>query len=348
MKAATQPTTYAFTRGRWETPAFHLPGPPGSSPSVCVRACPLLFELREGGPTPYVDLPYRMVIAVATLHEVTLYDTQHPGPVAHLAGVHYANINDLSWSGDGSRLAVASSDGYCTFVGFSPGELGQPLAPEKLPWVVREAQETARERMQRLGREAAAAVETVVPINILSVRRKSKGKGEGKNLAAHSAEGQGEQKKESAVAPITNVLSVRRVGEDQDNRTSTSEREGEGGRKEGIKSASHGTEVGMSNVDAARTPATNLLTVRRTKPKAPSSSSSRLDTGPTEKKARRVKPTLVVASPGPPVAPSEVINAVLNSKKRQRPPLKLQLATSAVPACVANEAALTATAGAFG
>ena len=44
-KTTVQPTTYAFLRGQWQNPVFHLPGPPGSDPSICVRCCPTLFEL---------------------------------------------------------------------------------------------------------------------------------------------------------------------------------------------------------------------------------------------------------------------------------------------------------------
>lgn len=36
-------------------------------------------------------------------------------------------FNVLFRSGDGSFLAVSSTDGYCSFLSFSPGELGTPL-----------------------------------------------------------------------------------------------------------------------------------------------------------------------------------------------------------------------------
>ena len=36
-------------------------------------------------------------------------------------------------SSDGLVLAVSSSDGYCSLVGFEPGELGEPLQQDKLP-----------------------------------------------------------------------------------------------------------------------------------------------------------------------------------------------------------------------
>ena len=40
-------------------------------------------------------------------------------------------------------LAVSSSDGYCSLVGFEPGELGEPLKQDKLPTCMRHTTTTA-------------------------------------------------------------------------------------------------------------------------------------------------------------------------------------------------------------
>ena len=40
-------------------------------------------------------------------------------------------------SNDGLVLVVSSSDGYCSLIGFEPGELGQPLQQDKLPACMR-------------------------------------------------------------------------------------------------------------------------------------------------------------------------------------------------------------------
>jgi hypothetical protein len=74
-----------------------------------------------------------MVFAVATITSVFLYDTHHPFPLAKLKGLHYAPINDLTWSGDGRVLAICSSDGYLSFVRFREGLLGEELEAEKVP-----------------------------------------------------------------------------------------------------------------------------------------------------------------------------------------------------------------------
>ena len=98
-------------------PVLQLPGP--EKPTVCVRCCPVLFELlpQTNGAVPltklvhtlhltvyylliYIllySLPYRMVFAVAGLDSVLLYDTQHTVPFAFVSNIHYAGITDMTW-----------------------------------------------------------------------------------------------------------------------------------------------------------------------------------------------------------------------------------------------------------
>ncbi|XP_060909471.1 chromatin assembly factor 1 subunit B [Labrus mixtus] len=126
-------TTYIFSRKSLKRPIAHLPCP--SKATLAVRCCPVYFELRtkkgEDGsiqPLPNVfQLPYRMVFAVASEDSIFLYDTQQTLPFGLVSNVHYHTLSDLTWSGDGSFLAVSSTDGYCSFLSFSPGELGTPL-----------------------------------------------------------------------------------------------------------------------------------------------------------------------------------------------------------------------------
>lgn len=70
------------------------------------------------------SLPYRMVYAVATQDAVFLYDTQQTHPLAVVNNLHYATFTDLAWSNDGLTLMMSSSDGFCSTLSFSPGELG--------------------------------------------------------------------------------------------------------------------------------------------------------------------------------------------------------------------------------
>ncbi|XP_053733345.1 chromatin assembly factor 1 subunit B [Synchiropus splendidus] len=123
-------TTYVFSRKSLKRPLAHLPCP--GKVTLAVRCCPVYFELRsrtgeDGCSQNVLQLPYRMVFAVASEDSVLLYDTQQTLPFGLVSNIHYHTLSDLSWSGDGSFLAVSSTDGYCSFLSFAPGELGTPL-----------------------------------------------------------------------------------------------------------------------------------------------------------------------------------------------------------------------------
>ncbi|CAL1582243.1 unnamed protein product [Knipowitschia caucasica] len=126
-------TTYIFSRRTLKRPVAHLPCP--SKATLAVRCCPVYFELRtkkaddgsvETLPNVF-ELPYRMIFAVASEDSILLYDTQQTLPFGLVSNIHYHTLSDLTWSRDGSFLAVSSTDGYCSFLSFSAGELGTPL-----------------------------------------------------------------------------------------------------------------------------------------------------------------------------------------------------------------------------
>ncbi|XP_012586983.1 PREDICTED: chromatin assembly factor 1 subunit B [Condylura cristata] len=122
-------TTYVFSRKNLKRPIAHLPCP--GKATLAVRCCPVYFELRpvveSDRPQELVDLPYRLVFAVASEDSVLLYDTQQPFPFGYVSNIHYHTLSDLSWSSDGAFLAISSTDGYCSFVTFGKDELGIPL-----------------------------------------------------------------------------------------------------------------------------------------------------------------------------------------------------------------------------
>ncbi|XP_060526441.1 chromatin assembly factor 1 subunit B [Cylas formicarius] len=114
--------TLIFTLDNWGCPAAILPLTKQSS--TVVRCCPLLFELRDDGPDPFIKLPYRMVFAVGTDHDIILYDTQQIFPFARFQDIHYTRLTDLTWSQDGLLLIGSSTDGFCSVITFDVGELG--------------------------------------------------------------------------------------------------------------------------------------------------------------------------------------------------------------------------------
>ncbi|KAH8237124.1 hypothetical protein KR038_004845 [Drosophila bunnanda] len=119
-------TTYGFSRYDLTRPAFVLPFP--NEYTVAVRCSPVLYRLRpynaEKNP-PIIDLPYRMIYAVATKNSVLLYDTQQAVPFAIVSNIHYTRLTDLAWSSDGTVLIVSSTDGFCSLLTFEPEELGE-------------------------------------------------------------------------------------------------------------------------------------------------------------------------------------------------------------------------------
>ncbi|XP_049764646.1 chromatin assembly factor 1 subunit B isoform X1 [Schistocerca cancellata] len=119
--------TYIFTRCSLNRPVLYLPSP--DQYTIAVRCCPVLFRLHEGDSV--FALPYRIVIAVATQSSVMLYDTQQAEPFALISNIHYTRLTDVSWSEDGQILVVSSTDGYCSVITFTPGELGEVYRPSE-------------------------------------------------------------------------------------------------------------------------------------------------------------------------------------------------------------------------
>ncbi|KAJ5765436.1 Chromatin assembly factor 1 subunit B [Penicillium odoratum] len=78
-----------------------------------------------GSTAPIFALPYRIVYAVATQDAVLIYDTQQQTPLCVVSNLHFATFTDLTWSDDGLTLLMSSSDGFCSTLSFSPGDLGQ-------------------------------------------------------------------------------------------------------------------------------------------------------------------------------------------------------------------------------
>lgn len=94
--------THIFHRSDMSTPVVSLAGL--DEPSVAVRCCPRLYKLIQHPQAP-TGFPgdYRVVFAVATTSSVLIYDTQHlSAPLMKLGNLHYATINDVAWSADGS------------------------------------------------------------------------------------------------------------------------------------------------------------------------------------------------------------------------------------------------------
>jgi len=132
-KKGVVPTTYVYVRGKWSSPALHLPS--SGKASVGVKCSPVLYKMVDNGKVPWADLPYRIVFAVITLDSVYIYDTQHTRPIAFAKHLHMAHLTDLSWSSDGNILMISSSDGYCSLCILQ--DLGVPLDLSLVPEIAK-------------------------------------------------------------------------------------------------------------------------------------------------------------------------------------------------------------------
>jgi len=95
----------------------HLPG--HKKPAIAVRCNPIKYKLRNykkddidttnssstsnaSSPTKpkvnsFLNLPYRLIYAVATQDSVLIYDTQQTTPLVLLTNLHYATFTDIAW-----------------------------------------------------------------------------------------------------------------------------------------------------------------------------------------------------------------------------------------------------------
>ena len=93
--------------------------------ATCVKFNPYIYQKKQpsldsaGNEIPaLIDLPYRIVFAVATTDQILLYTTDSILPIAIVGNIHYAPINDMCWQGR-NKLIACSSDGYCSVFTFA-------------------------------------------------------------------------------------------------------------------------------------------------------------------------------------------------------------------------------------
>lgn len=137
--------TWVFSRVDLAKPALCLPTK--DKYTIAVRFSPKMYALRNNKPTPTATdsssspppwvtanslfcLPYRLVYAVATQNAIMFYDTQQTAPFGRVSNVHYTGLTDLTWSPCGTIVFASSSDGYCSIITFSAGEIGVEYKPQ--------------------------------------------------------------------------------------------------------------------------------------------------------------------------------------------------------------------------
>lgn len=157
----TQPCAYVYHRSTLRQPLCVLPMPRGE-PAIAVRFCPTVFAPRgrslEHGNNPddasshatergVCGLGYRQLCAVLTTRSIVVYDSSTWTPLALLENLHMLPLTDAAWTQDGTRLVVASQDGYLSFVSFDEEDLGPRLSASELA-VFQEEMKDRRTRIQ--------------------------------------------------------------------------------------------------------------------------------------------------------------------------------------------------------
>lgn len=96
-----------------------------------------------------------MIFALATKCSVYLYDTQQKLPFGLISNIHYTRLTDLAWSNNGSALLVSSTDGYCSIVQFSDGELGKVYGETSLQEIIEAKTEKEVPKKKKKAKKAA-------------------------------------------------------------------------------------------------------------------------------------------------------------------------------------------------
>ncbi|CDK27103.1 unnamed protein product [Kuraishia capsulata CBS 1993] len=121
----TMNTVYIHTRaGLNRSPVAHLVGL--KKPAIAIRFSNVIYKLIQDEASEVINLPYRMIFAVATQNSVVIYDTQRVKPLGYVSNIHYAVITDICFSNDGKTLVVSSADGFCSYVIIADSLLGEP------------------------------------------------------------------------------------------------------------------------------------------------------------------------------------------------------------------------------
>lgn len=98
-------------------------------PAIVISFNPNFYKLKSKDAAPYIDLPYKLVFAVATSNEVIIYDSEECKPISVIGNLHYTPLTDLCWSQDGLMLMISSTDGFCSYVSVATEMLGETIDP---------------------------------------------------------------------------------------------------------------------------------------------------------------------------------------------------------------------------
>jgi chromatin assembly factor 1 subunit B len=135
-KKQTTMVSWMFHRENLSQPILRLPA---FTATMVVRFSPLRYALRKSKSEPDnksdvgLGLSYRMIFAVVCFKHIYFYDTEQLPPIGIVKNAHILSPTDAAWSSNGLLFSVSSCEGYCSFVIFDPGELGDAMETELDP-----------------------------------------------------------------------------------------------------------------------------------------------------------------------------------------------------------------------
>lgn len=98
-------------------------------PAIIISFNPNFYKIpsESQDKSQFIDLPYKLIFAIATSNEILIYDTLSTKPLAIIGNLHYTPMTDLSWSPDGKLLMMSSTDGFCSYISMDVSLFGETV-----------------------------------------------------------------------------------------------------------------------------------------------------------------------------------------------------------------------------
>ena len=139
-------TVHIYTRGAFNLekmnnrPVMSIPFL--KKPAIVISFNPIFYKKTQSTKSKFIDLPYKLIFAIATSNELLIFDTENNVPISVIGNMHYTPLTDLKWSDDGSLVMVSSTDGFCSYVSVDTKLFGEPLDEETKNTLIKEFNES--------------------------------------------------------------------------------------------------------------------------------------------------------------------------------------------------------------
>ena len=111
-------------------------------PAIVISFNPIFYKKSDSIKSKFINLPYKLIFAIATSNELLIFDTENSIPISVIGNMHYTPLTDLKWSDDGSLVMVSSTDGFCSYVSVDTALFGQPLDEDMKNSLIKDVNES--------------------------------------------------------------------------------------------------------------------------------------------------------------------------------------------------------------